>query len=110
MGEQENKVVTDSLELFERYGINAWRNNNVRVPGRVFIGEPGAADIFALLPPYGTLCAVECKTKTGVQSDDQKKFEAKVKAAGGIYILARNTDPVLARLNTWRANMRAMKK
>jgi len=61
---------------------------------------PGVSDLTAIKPrdKFGQKCPVcsigarvvwlEVKTPTGKQREDQKKFQAKVEAAGGEYVLA----------------------
>jgi len=38
----------------------------------------------------GKCIMAECKTDTGVQSDDQKEIERKIKALGGVYFVFRS--------------------
>ena len=57
--------------------------------------RPGVADMlifkFAARP-----LAVEVKTKTGVQSDDQQKFERHWIAIGGVYEIVRDPQEINA--------------
>ena len=41
----------------------------------------------------------ECKTQTGIQSEDQKKIESRVKDLGGIYILFRSLNEFQEKIN-----------
>lgn len=41
----------------------------------------------------------ECKTATGVQSEDQIKLEARVNKLGGVYILFRSLDEFKQKIN-----------
>lgn len=52
----------------------------------------GVADIFLL--HKGTPYFIEVKSKTGVQSQDQKDFQKDVNENGGIYVLARDIEDV----------------
>ncbi len=52
----------------------------------------GIADLCATR--YGRTVWVECKTATGKQSDDQRRFEADILEHGGEYLLARSTADV----------------
>ena len=59
-------------------------------------GVKGQADIRAIIS--GRSVEVEVKTPTGKQSKDQKNYEAAVKRAGGIYVLARSTDEAIEKI------------
>ena len=59
-------------------------------------GVKGQPDIFLILK--GRFVGIECKTKTGRQSNDQKNWQRNCERAGGIYILARSVDDVRDRL------------
>ena len=53
---------------------------------------PGLSDLVAVRG--GRVVHIEVKTPKGVQSDKQKKFQHKLEAAGGEYILARGIEDV----------------
>jgi hypothetical protein len=101
----EADVQKQILTLLRYRQIPAWRNNTgaAWLPGAggkmrpVSFSIPGAADVFAILPPNGTFLAIECKRSKGGkgQSDEQKAFERMVRDAGGIYILARSVQDVM---------------
>lgn len=57
---------------------------------RVPMGTP---DLLVLWPGRGQRW-IECKSATGKQTDAQREFEARVKAAGGIYWLVRSVEEV----------------
>lgn len=57
--------------------------------------KPGVADILIFRPRRSNL-AVEVKTKTGVQSDDQKKFQLHWEQLGGIYVIVRTPEQIEA--------------
>ena len=61
----------------------------------VTYGLVGSADIIGVLGPDGRAIAVEVKTATGRQSEQQRKFEAAFRRCGGLYILARSVDDAL---------------
>ena len=63
----------------------------------VKFGLPGQADINGCL--HGKFIEIEVKAKKGKQYDAQKKWQAAVEKAGGIYILADNVDTVISRLD-----------
>jgi hypothetical protein len=109
--------------------VMAWRNNTgtgwvlagggkmlrppigsmVRVtPGMVILSEarpitfglPGSGDILGVAPGFGF--ALEAKTETGRQSDQQKKFQAAFERAGGRYGLFRSAEEAVALMGGWR--------
>jgi hypothetical protein len=52
---------------------------------------PGSPDIMGCAKG-GRFLAVECKSGRGRQSGAQKAFQAAVEAAGGLYVVARDTE------------------
>jgi hypothetical protein len=100
----ETRVTSACLELLHAWGVFAWRNNTgayVRdyartdgSQGKSFIryGLKGSADIIGLTKINGRFLAVETKTVNGQLSDDQIEFKQRVKASGGLYILARSVE------------------
>ena len=51
----------------------------------------GLPDIIGILPD-GRFLGVECKSKTGKQTDWQKIFEKDTTERGGVYVLARSVE------------------
>ncbi|MCP4541683.1 MAG: hypothetical protein GY832_31510 [Chloroflexi bacterium] len=104
---KEAGVLRACLKALHKAGIFAYRQNTgtLWTNGQpVSFGFPGAADITGILPD-GRRLEIECKSTIGKQSAKQKKFEAKIKANGGVYILAHSVDEMLGRLEEWqRAN------
>lgn len=58
----------------------------------VRFGTPGQADIQGVA--HGYFVAIETKTESGKQSEEQKRWEDMVHACGGVYIVARNAGDV----------------
>lgn len=58
-------------------------------------GDRGIADVIAC-SPIGSFVAIEVKTKSGKTSPDQLEFLERVRANGGITVLARSVDDVMA--------------
>jgi hypothetical protein len=81
-----------------RNDVRVWRNNTgtlIDSLGRpVKFGLVGSADILGIIAPQGRFLAIECKTRTGKQSDQQRNFQKMIEAMGGIYILARSLEDV----------------
>lgn len=80
--------------------LRLWRQNTgaarTRTGALVRFGQPGQADIMGVLAPGGRLIAVECKTATGRQSVEQRKWGEMVTKFGGLYLVARSIDDVRA--------------
>jgi len=89
---REAPVLHDCLAWLHAKGICAWRQNT----GTVWLGErpisygyPGSGDITGILPD-GRRLEIECKSPTGNQSEKQKKFQQKIEANHGVYLLIRS--------------------
>jgi hypothetical protein len=91
---RESVIQRTILDYLEAMHIFCWRQNQVAVPGRRFVGLPGVPDIIGILPG-GRFFGVEVKAERGKQSKAQKDFEMRVKELGGVYVLAYDVDDVL---------------
>lgn len=90
---------------FSGAGAMVWRNNTGKFrsmtdPQRIVsVGQVGSADIIGVKPVtitadmvgkvIGQAIAIEVKTPTGKQSQDQKNWQQAFENHGGIYILGR---------------------
>lgn len=93
----ERHVLARVLAYLKKRGARAWRNNvgsRETDHGKIPMGlGPGTADVVACY--RGRWISVECKApEGGRQTKLQKKHEAGVRAAGGLYVLARDVDDV----------------
>ena len=92
--ERESAIVSACMLVLSRAGALVQRNNSGLLLGangrRVRAAMPGAADIIACY--HGVFLAVECKTRRGVQSDAQRRYQAAVELAGGIYVVIRDIE------------------
>lgn len=100
---KETEIVRACLDYLAARKIWAWRQNNtpVPIPGggfRRFVGLRGIADILAIVPPHGTLCAIEVKRENGRTSEDQEAFGDRLTALGGIYCVVHSVDELEADL------------
>jgi hypothetical protein len=89
----EGRVKAECLKYLDRCGLFAWNNPTgaaqVR-PGKfMHFGKAGSADIIGVLPG-GRFLAVEVKAKGGRLTPEQSAFLERVRALGGITILARS--------------------
>ena len=87
------------LALGNRPGLRVWRQNTGAIKdanGRlVRFGLIGSADILGILAPSGRFVAIEVKTATGRQSEQQRAFQQMIERHGGIYVLARSVDDAI---------------
>jgi hypothetical protein len=97
----EAKVSTAVDKYLKRLGVinirtnaGSWADDD----GRIIMGaKAGTADKHVCLP-NGVFTAIETKSAIGKQSEAQQKYQARVEALGGIYILARSSADVRAAL------------
>lgn len=68
-------------------GYTVWRQNNIAVRGRTFIGRKGVADIIGITKD-GRWVACEVKTLNDRLSDDQTNFLNQITHSGGLSFLA----------------------
>lgn len=105
MRNQETNIMNKYLLHFSGAGAMVWRNNTGKFrsmtdPQRIVsVGQVGSADIIGVKPVtitadmvgkvIGQAIAIEVKTPTGKQSQDQKNWQQAFENHGGIYILGR---------------------
>lgn len=88
---KEKDVLRDCLQYLELRGIYHWRQNQGAIPlrggnFRAFVGKRGLPDIFCIVPPHGTLVAVETKRPVGGRiSVHQALFRDALIGLGGKY-------------------------
>lgn len=78
-----------------------WRQNAGKVQTKeghwIDLGPEGISDIVGFLPS-GQIVFIETKTRRGRQRESQKRWQAAVERAGGIYIVARSGDEAVQRV------------
>lgn len=86
------KAILDWLRLHNVYAFRV-SNQPRRLPNgkMIFTGTKGVSDIVGILPG-GTFIGIEVKTATGRLSEHQKRFEERVRASGGVYVVVRSVD------------------
>lgn len=98
----ESTILSAILQyLAYRQGVYAWRMNvgGVKYGDQyVKFGFKGLSDIIGILE-NGRFLAIEVKSKTGKQTDDQRFFQDQIEGMGGLYILARSLDDVADVIN-----------
>ncbi len=96
MSQRESQVQVEiRLALGGEPELVLWRNNIgvAEMHGRKVrfgVGGPGGADLIGIF--RGRFVAVEIKTSTGRQNDDQRKFQALVERKNGVYVVLRSVD------------------
>ncbi len=71
------------LDYLDRTGFEVWRNNNLAVKGRAFIGKPGVPDIIGYHKNYGTFIGCEIKALGDRLSVAQMEFLSKLGCSQG---------------------------
>lgn len=74
--------------MLGQHGVYCWRQNQIAVKGRTFIGEPGQSDLIGITKATGLFVACEVKAIGDRLSDGQKAFLRKIKDANGIALVA----------------------
>lgn len=83
-----SEITSAALEELELRGWDVWRQNNLAVRGRRFIGREGQSDIIGFSKYTGIFMACEVKKKGDTLKDDQRLFLGAVMKSGGISIIA----------------------
>ena len=103
-------------QIFYKYGslawLRLWRNNTGKSVGLSLVmkakregimpaflpvtsyGTPGMPDILGIMAPTGRFIAIETKSSTGKQTQEQRLWDRMIISLGGIYILARSIEDV----------------
>ena len=95
MGKAENAVTRVILAYLRMHGALLVRVQSGTIrSGQYFIhgAEPGTADLIGVY--RGRAIAIEVKTKTGRMQKSQVEWSERWKAAGGIYLVARDIHDV----------------
>lgn len=77
------------LDFLKDGGNEVWRNNNLAVRGRAFIGRKGVPDIIGYNKKYGYFVCCEIKAIADRMSSDQMMFLDDVGNAGGTAMICQ---------------------
>jgi hypothetical protein len=77
------------LDYLKDNGNEVWRNNNLAVRGRSFIGKKGVPDIIGYSKKYGSFVACEVKAIGDKISSDQLLFLNQLAYTGGLAMLCK---------------------
>lgn len=82
------QITRDAMLILENRNCFVWRNNNLAVPGRKFIGLKGVPDIVGFQKLTGLAVYCEVKTKNDKFSEYQRNFMIRAKTAGCMCLVA----------------------
>ena len=100
------------LEYLDSLGYEVWRNNNLAVKGRSFIGKKGLPDIIGYHKNYGQFIACEIKAIGDRLSVSQIEFLTHLGMCGGTSVVCQQvsdgtinltifTDNGESKISTW---------
>ena len=100
---RHNKLLDDILfHIGSSKNIRLW----VRVVGfdekrKIKYGIPGESDLQGIIYPGGRMLSIEVKTGKGRLTGEQKRWRNMILKFGGIHIVARSVEEVLAELKPY---------
>ena len=86
------ELTKKALIMLDSRNIEAWRQNNITIPGRKNIVTKGIADILGFHRITGVLCACEVKKVGDKLKPDQHAFLTKVRKAGAMALIATQIE------------------
>lgn len=98
---ESTKAIKDYLNST---GWKVWRNNQIHVPGRAFIGLKGVSDLIGLNKKSAMFIAVEVKYKNDSPTDEQTEFINLINNAGGFACAVWSFDEFLRKEAVWRTD------
>lgn len=98
----KGEITKSAIEILEQRGIDCWMQNNLAVKGRKFIGRKGIADIIGFHKQTGVFVGCEVKTVNDKLSDGQIVFLTLLSIAGGIALIARQSEHGQVILETYK--------
>ena len=90
------------LDYLRDKGNEVWRNNNLAVKGRAFIGRKGVPDIIGYSKKYGQFVACEIKKLGDRISPDQLVFLHQLGAVGGLSMLCSQISDETIKLEIFK--------
>lgn len=100
-----SQITKYALEVLNAWGYYVWRNNNLSVPGRKFIGEKGVSDIIGYHKQTGQAVYCEVKTINDKFSESQMLFMNRANQAGCICLVAHQVNKQI-KLDYWTDEMK----
>jgi hypothetical protein len=90
------------LDYLNGRGMEVWRNNNLAVKGRAFIGKKGVPDIIGYDKKYGQFVACEIKKLGDRISPEQLTFLSMLGIAGGASMLCSQVSNETIKLEIFK--------
>lgn len=102
---KETAIQNEIMAAMSMHGALVWRQHvgkfrQLHSDGVISIGQPGMADLMAIVPTVvtadmvgqtiGLAVGVEVKTLTGKQRDAQKRWELAMRKRGAVYRVCRS--------------------
>lgn len=86
-----NDITKEALLRLKAKGFEVWRQNQVKVPGRGFVGKKGLSDIIGF-DGSGRFVFCEVKKKGDRLSDDQIQLLNKASQSGCLCYIAKQIN------------------
>lgn len=96
----KGEIRASAIKELQYRGVTCWKQNNLAVRGRIFIGERGLPDVIGFTKT-AVFVGCEIKTLNDRLSDEQKKFLTNLKKAGGVALIARQSNTGAVVLEEW---------
>lgn len=90
------------MDYLNSRGMEVWRNNNLAVKGRAFIGRKGVPDIIGYDKKHGQFVACEIKKLGDRISPEQMVFLTQLGLAGGSSMLCSQTSDETIKLEIFK--------
>lgn len=87
-----SEITQTAIKILSLNGFEVWRNNNLAVKGRKFIGRKGVADITGYEKHTGKRLECEVKAGNDILSKDQHEFLSDVALHGGYALIATQKE------------------
>lgn len=95
-----NELTKQLKDYLNKNGFKVWRQNNLAVKGRKFIGERGIGDLIGMQKGTGRFISIECKAGSDTLSEYQIQFINRVRANGGLAASIREIKELIIYLET----------
>jgi len=98
---EANNLTTGVLNYLNASGFIAWRQNNLAIKGRQFIGKKGVPDIIGFNRKSGIFVGVEIKIGGDTLSPEQKQMQSEMISAGCVHIVAKDFESFLLQIKQY---------
>lgn len=88
----KGQIRDKAIILLESRGVDCWKQNNLAVKGRKFIGRKGLPDVCGFMKATGLFVGCEIKTVNDRLSNDQIVFLSLLSISGGLALIAKQDD------------------